>query len=138
MSGNISDLSKEARKIYDILKQSGYQIELEKKFQDLQGYKNQLLRYDFCLYNNDGSIKCLVEYDSQIHFKYIPKFHKMKQNFQAAQERDRRKNSYCLANKIPLYRVPYYKLNSINTINDIFVDEFLVKTKWHNDLINPY
>ena len=53
--------------------------------------------------------------------------------FLKQQENDRRKNSYCLANNISLYRIPYWDLNKIKTFNDILNKKYLVKSKWHND-----
>lgn len=94
----------------------------EKKFKDL---KHGLFRFDFFL--EDSNI--LIEVDGQYHFKPI-KGHRelMKQ-----QEYDRQKNSYCLANKIRLYRIPYWEISTIKKVSDIYQDKFLVKTRWHND-----
>lgn len=41
-------------------------------------------------------------------------------------ERDRIKNNWCIKNNIPIVRIPYYKLDTLN-INDILLDTFLVK-----------
>ena len=49
------------------------------------------------------------------------------------QEHDRRKNSYCLANNSPLYRIPYWEIKNLKNPSDIFIDKFLVKSRWHND-----
>jgi hypothetical protein len=38
-----------------------------------------------------------------------------------------------LANDIPLYRIPYWKIRELKTANDIFTEEHLVKDRWHND-----
>lgn len=42
------------------------------------------------------------------------------------QKRDKIKNDYCKKNKIPLKRIPYFKLKDL-TIEDILSDKFLVK-----------
>ena len=62
-------------------------------------------------------------------------FHKSRQDFLKAQERDRKKNSYALSHNIPLYRIPYFEIENINTFQDILQDKFLVKDKWHCDNI---
>jgi hypothetical protein len=38
-----------------------------------------------------------------------------------------------LANNIPLYRIPYWEIRELKTINDIFTENHLVKDRWHND-----
>lgn len=94
----------------------------EKKFKDL---KQGLFRFDFFLEEE----QIIVEVDGEYHFKPI----KGRRELMKQQEYDRRKNSYCLANNIILYRVPYWEIHNIKKVNDIFQDKFLVKTRWHND-----
>ena len=63
------------------------------------------------------------------------KFHKTKHDFLHAQQNDRLKNSYALSHKIKLYRIPEWEFQNINILPDLFQREFLVTTKWHNDII---
>ena len=56
-----------------------------------------------------------------------------RQKFLLQTEYDRKKNSYCLANNISLYRIPYWELKNIKNFSDILNNKFLVKTRWHND-----
>lgn len=102
-------------------------FEREKRFKDL---KDGLLRFDFYLgYINDKEV--IIEIDGEYHFKPIQgRAALLKQ-----QGYDRRKNSYCLANNIELYRIPYWEINNIKKFNNIFKDDFLVKDKWHNDYL---
>lgn len=100
----------------------------EKTFSDL---KYNLLRFDFYL----PTLGILVEYDSEIHFMKVPKFHQTNHDFTHAQENDRIKNSYALSHNIPLYRIPYWELKNINTPVDILNPKFIVHSKWHNDQI---
>lgn len=119
-------MSKNEEKIVKILLQEKISFVREKTFQDL---KNGKFRFDFYFPKE----KILIEIDGEQHFKQIKKFQKTRQDFLKQQERDRRKNSYCLANNIPLYRVPYWEIESINCFKDLIKNEFLVKNKWHND-----
>jgi len=48
------------------------------------------------------------------------------------------KNSYCLANNIPIYRIPYWEIKNLKTADDLFSKNFLVKDKWHNDRLIPH
>lgn len=101
----------------------------EKTFKDL---KRGLFRFDFYLPNYHGA-PAIVEVDGEQHFKPIYG----RQAFLKGQEHDRQKNSYCLANNIPLYRIPYWEIKNLKNATDIFKDQFLVKTRWHSDLLKP-
>ena len=100
----------------------------EKTFSEL---KNGILRYDFYL----PTFNILIEIDSMLHFKPIPKFHKSKTDFTHAQQNDRLKNSFALSHNIKLYRIPEWEFQNIKTFADILQQKFLVKDKWHNDRI---
>lgn len=98
----------------------------EKTFSDL---KKGRYRFDFYLPKD----KIAIEVDGAQHMQQVKYFQKKKSDFQKQQEHDRRKNSYCLANDILLYRIPYYEIKNIYTFDDIINNKFLVKTKWHLD-----
>lgn len=119
-------MSKNEEKIVKILLQEKISFIREKTFQDL---KNGKFRFDFYLPKEN----IIIEIDGEQHFKQIKKFQKTRQDFLKQQERDRRKNSYCLANNIPLYRIPYWEIENINCFKQLIKKDFLVKNKWHND-----
>lgn len=112
--------------IAQILAKAGLPYKTEKTFEDLRDGR---FRFDFYLPNTNT----LIEVDGKQHFTYIPRFHHSRADFLRGQEHDRRKNSYALANNMPLYRLPFWELESIKTLDDIFTDSHLVKTRWHND-----
>ena len=111
--------------IVKILRKAKIKFVREKTFQDL---KHGLYRFDFYISDLNGS-PVIIEVDGEQHFKPIYG----RQAFIKGQEHDRRKNSYCLANNISLYRIPYWEIKKLQTSNDIFSDKFLVKSRWHND-----
>lgn len=111
--------------IANILKKAKIKFQMEKTFKDL---KHGLFRFDFYILNPQGA-PVIIEVDGEQHFKPIYG----RQSFLKAQEHDRRKNSYCLANNIPLYRIPYWEIKNLSTPADIFTEKHLVKTRWHND-----
>lgn len=111
-------------KILQILRKEKLSFEREKTFSDLRGGR---YRYDFCVSSGNGKI--LIEVDGIFHFKDIHG----RAVFLKQQEHDREKNSYALAHKIPLYRIPYWKIEEIKSFEDILSEEFLVKDKWFND-----
>ncbi len=100
----------------------------EKTFGNL---KHGLFRFDFYL----PTLNILIEVDGQQHFQQVTKFHQTQKDFKHALENDRRKNSYCLANNIRLFRIPYWELNNIRSFSDIVNNKFLVKNRWHNDYL---
>lgn len=122
-------MSKPEDSITLLLKKAHISFEREKTFVDL---RNNRYRFDFYIPNYKGK-EILLEYDGQEHFYFIKFFHKNLQNFKKSKERDRIKNSFCLARKIPLYRIPYYEFSSIKTVEDLFNKKFLVTSKFHND-----
>lgn len=112
--------------IIKILQKEKIKFQREKTYPDLKfGY----YRFDFFL----PQYNLLIEVDGAQHYKFSKIFHKKRQDFLKAQERDRRKNSYALSHNISLYRIPYFEIENIHTFQDIFQDKFLVKDKWHCD-----
>lgn len=117
-------MSKYEEKIITVLKKSHISFEREKSFEDLRGGK---YRYDFYV----PSSKTLIEVDGQYHFFPI----QGRAALQKQKEHDRQKNTYALAHKIKLYRIPYWDIDNgiINSSFDIFNKKYLVTSKWHND-----
>ena len=118
-------MSKGEDKIVDLLNIMGVKYVREKTFSDL---KHGLFRFDFYIPNLYGA-PAIVEVDGEQHFKPIYG----RQAFLKGQEHDRRKNSYCLANNIPLYRIPYWEIPKLKSSGEIFTEAHLVKDRWHND-----
>lgn len=118
-------MSKYENCVMELLKAGKISFVREKTFKDL---KKGLFRFDFYLPNYCG--RCvIIEVDGEQHFKPIYG----RQAFLKGQEHDRQKNSYCLANNIPLYRIPYWEISKLKKTSDLFKEEYLVKTRWHSD-----
>jgi hypothetical protein len=49
------------------------------------------------------------------------------------QEHDRRKISYCLANKIKIYVIPFWDLDKLQNWQDLFQTKYIAYTRWKND-----
>lgn len=112
------------KQILQILLKEKVQFEREKTFSDLRGGR---YRYDFFVKKGNNSF--LIEVDGIYHFKDI----RGRAVFLKQQEHDREKNSYALAKRIPLYRIPYWEMPNIKTFDDILQSKFLVRDKWFND-----
>lgn len=119
------------KQIIKILNKERIKFVREKRFKDL---KRGLLRFDFYI----PSLGVLIEVDGAQHFHQVKKFQRTYSEFLQTQGNDRRKNSYCLANGIPLYRIPYWELENIKTSKDIFQEKFLVKRRGHNDILRKF
>ena len=118
-------MSKYENKVVQILQKEKIWFYREKTFKDL---KRGLFRFDFYLPNLNGA-PAIVEVDGEQHFQPIYG----RKAFLKGQEHDRQKNSYCLANNIPLYRIPYWEIYDLKSTADIFTEVHLVKDRWHND-----
>lgn len=114
--------------ILKILKQNGILFEREKTFSDLR--KNKY-RYDFYLPKQNA----LIEINGAQHYENIKFFYKNRIEFKKAQERDRRKIAYALANNISLYIIPHWEIPEIKNLNQIFQKKFLATSKYHNDVV---
>lgn len=102
--------------IKNFLKENKLKYVQEYSFDDCV-YKKKL-RFDFAVFNSDGELKCLIEYDGVRHFKNI---HKEYKTFQEMKLRDKIKDWYCLQNNIDLIRIGYMATNSIsNILNNYF------------------
>lgn len=112
--------------VAQLLTKAHLQYQQEKSFSDLKG---GLFRFDFYLPYVASGRPAIIEVDGEYHFKPI----RGRNELLKCQGHDRRKNSYCLANNIPLYRIPYWEINNLKTASDCFQSKFLVKSKWHND-----
>lgn len=122
-------MSKLEEKVITLLKRGNIRFMREKTFPDL---KKGRFRYDFEIYVDGG--RALLEIQGQGHYQFIPKFYKRRADFESAKERDRRKISYALANRIPLYIIPYWELEHITTARDLLRPQYLATSRWKNDI----
>lgn len=122
-------MSKGEEKIQQILTQEKIFFEREKNFKDL---KHGLFRFDFYIPNLDGA-PAIIEFNGSQHYHYTSRFFKTRQQWHKALEHDRRKISYCLANGITIYIIPFWELNNINNVKDLFNKKFIATSRWKND-----
>lgn len=122
--------SKYEEQVIRLLRAAGVKFIREKTYNDLKGGR---FRFDFYL----PGFECLLEIDGEQHFRQVSKFQRTRAEFLKQQEHDRQKNSYCLANNIPLFRIPYWELSNITQARDLFQKKFRVLNRWHNDYLIP-
>lgn len=127
--------SKGEQKIREILLKNKIPFKTEVSFKNLTGANGILLRFDFAVFNKNKKLVALIEFDGEQHFEFTPYFHKTKADFRRQLEWDRKKNKFCLLNRIPLIRIPYWDYDSI-TYDKIFnTPAYIVKNKEHNVML---
>ena len=118
------------QRIIDILLGEELTFKREYTFPDLRTLRRGVPRYDFVIFNEDGEIDYIVEFDGEQHFKAVMG---STRDFQYRAQTDRLKNQYCLLNDIALYRIPYTDINLLKNSASLKTSRYRVKTKWHND-----
>lgn len=121
-------MSKLEEKILSILKEDKIKFIREKKFPEMKKHGNYL-RFDFYI----PDMEVAVEVQGPQHYEYTAPFHKSRQDFLKGQEYDRHKISYCLANDIKIYCIPYWEVEHIERASDIFSKRYRAVDKWKND-----
>ncbi len=116
------------QKIIQILSKEHIPFIREKTFKDL---RRGTYRFDFFLYIN--GLPIAVELNGPQHYMVVSRFFRNRSEFLAAQERDRIKFSYCLANNIDLYVIPFWEIDKVKCLRDILQDKYKVKNRWKND-----
>lgn len=127
----MNNMSIGEEKIKTILSKNNIVFSQEKNFNDLKG---GAFRYDFYLPNYNNR-QVIIEFNGEQHYKFIKHFHKNRLGFLKNQEHDRRKISYCLANNIDIYIIPFWEIDKINVPSDLFQNQYRATTRWHNDKI---
>lgn len=87
------------------------------KFDDCRGKRNSM-PFDFAIFNDDNSLKCLIEFDGEMHYEAhrFSNSKKAELDLRERQRRDRIKDEYCKKNNIPLIRIPYWEKENIKEI----------------------
>lgn len=119
-------MSSYEEKILEILLKNKIFFQREKSFRNLKANK---LRFDFFLPQE----KILIEVQGEFHYHPMVGRRKLLRQ----QENDRRKKTFALAQNYSLYCIPYWEIQNLQTLDDLFQDKFLVKDKWHDDKNQP-
>ena len=108
------------QRITKILTENNYRFAKQFFFEDLKNsYNERHYFYDFGILDENNVLQYLIEFDGIQHFSSEHQFGKDgEKSFKQIQERDKIKNHYCWNHNIPLIRIPYTKLESLN-INDL-------------------
>lgn len=105
--------SKGEKKIHAVLEQCGIPFTEEYEFPDLISTSGRHLRFDFAVFNDDGSLDFLIEYQGRQHYEAVKHFGGDK----AAQRQkynDSVKRAYCVKHHIQLVTIPFWDEDKIS------------------------
>ena len=113
--------------ISKILQENNIIFDHDKIFPELLQKTGRKLRFDFIIYNEDGSINRFVEFDGNQHKTGMwgGNWSNL-ETLEIIQERDNIKNNFCINNNYTLIRIPYSKIDKI-TLEDILGNNFVYK-----------
>lgn len=100
-------------KIEEILKAAGLQFQEEYIFNDLLSNKGRPLRFDFCVFDDNGDIDFLIEYQGIQHYEAKSKFGGLS-GLRKQQYNDMQKRVYCQKHDLTLVLIPYWDEGRLN------------------------
>ena len=93
-------------KIHEILATAGLCFKEEYIFPDLKSSNGRPLRFDFVVFDDDGYIDFIIEYQGKQHYEASQKFGGKKGLYQQ-QFNDNKKRRFCALNGYNLIEIPY-------------------------------
>ena len=99
-------------KIEEILREADLNFKMEYSFEGLNSPNGRPLRFDFVIFDDDGNIDFIIEYQGKQHYEASPKFGGKKGLYQQ-QFNDNKKRRFCALNDIKLIEIPYTEENLI-------------------------
>ena len=100
-------------KIEEILKENGLIFKEEYIFPDLKSPKGIPLRFDFVVFDDDGNIDFIIEYQGKQHYEPSAKFGGAR-GFYQQQYNDTQKRRFCALHDFKLIEIPYTEENKIS------------------------
>ena len=99
-------------KIEEILKEYGLSFVEEYYFSDLLSFNHRPLRFDFAVFDDNGEIDFLIEYQGIQHYEPKSKFGGIA-GLRKQQYNDMQKREYCRKHNIKLILIPYWDESKI-------------------------
>lgn len=100
-------------KIEKILQMTDWHFEEEYEFPDLKSSNGTPLRFDFVIFDDDGKIDFIIEYQGKQHYMPVDKFGG-KTALYRQQYNDTLKRRYCATCGYRLIEIPYTEENLIS------------------------
>lgn len=105
-------------KVKEILEESGLLFEQQYVFPDLTSTSGKPLRFDFAVFDEDGELDFVIEYNGEQHYTAVDAYGGGKKLTQQKYN-DTQKLRYCARKGIPLVIIPYYDYEILD-LNYIF------------------
>lgn len=100
-------------KIKDILMMNQIKFEQEYIFPELVSSNGRPLRFDFIVFDDDGNIDFLIEFQGEQHYTSVDHFggpmHLQRQKYN-----DSKKREFCMRKNYPLVTVPFWDYEKLN------------------------
>ena len=100
-------------KIHEILAAAGLIFKEEYSFEGLNSPNGRPLRFDLAIFDDDGNLDFLIEYQGKQHYEASQKFGGKRGLYQQ-QFNDNKKRRFCALNDIKLIEIPYTEENLIS------------------------
>ena len=100
-------------KIHEILIEAGLNFKEEYIFPDLCSSNGRPLRFDFAVFDDDGNLDFLIEFQGKQHYQAVSKFGGARGLYQQ-QYNDNQKRRFCALNNITLIEIPYTEEHLVN------------------------
>ena len=100
-------------KIHEILEMNELNFKEEYIFPNLNSSNGRPLRFDFVIFDDDGKIDFIIEYQGKQHYEPSAKFGG-KKGFHQQQYNDDKKRRFCALHGFNLIEIPYTEENLIS------------------------
>lgn len=100
-------------KIEEILKDANLNFRMEYSFEGLASENGRPLRFDFVVFDDDGYVDFIIEYQGRQHYEASSKFGGKRGLYQQ-QHNDNKKRRFCALHDITLVEIPYTEENLIS------------------------
>lgn len=100
-------------KIAEILQMNGLNFKEEYAFAGLNSPNGRPLRFDFAVFDDDGNLDFLIEFQGKQHYEAVSKFGGKRGLYQQ-QYNDNQKRRFCALNNITLIEIPYNEEHLVN------------------------
>lgn len=100
-------------KIHEILERNDVNFKEEVEFPGLKAPSGRPLRFDFAVYDDEGNLDFLIEYQGKQHYEAVAKFGGNRGLYQQKYN-DNLKRRFCALHGITLIEVPYTDENILS------------------------
>lgn len=118
-------MSKNESYISQLLQSLSIPFYIEYSPPDLHGLRGTPYRFDFAIISPFNDIAYFIEVDGEQHFSPVSRFGG-EQGYLSTRYRDERKNTYCREHNIPLIRIPYSAISTLEPIDVTLQSKYLL------------